>query len=82
MKLKNGSAVDAAIATLFCVGVMNMHSAGIGGGGFMVVYTRSNKFTEAFDFREQAPGVSHRDMYVNGSMSSKYGTYNPPITPP
>jgi len=73
MMLKNGSAVDAAIAALFCVGVVNMHSAGIGGGGFMVVYNRSNRFTEAFDFREQAPGASHKDMYVNGSMNSRDG---------
>jgi len=34
----NGSAVDAAIATLFCLGVHDMHSGGIGGGFHMVVY--------------------------------------------
>ena len=38
---KNGNAVDAAIATALCVGVVNAHSAGIGGGGFMIVYDRS-----------------------------------------
>lgn len=27
---KNGTAVDSAIAALFCVGVYNMHSAGVG----------------------------------------------------
>ncbi|XP_020894577.1 glutathione hydrolase 1 proenzyme isoform X2 [Exaiptasia diaphana] len=73
MRVKKGSAVDAAIATLFCIGVMNMHSAGIGGGGFIVVYNRSNNFTETFDFREQAPGVSHQDMFVNGTLNSRVG---------
>ena len=35
---ENGSAVDAAIATLFCLGVHNAPFSGIGGGFHMVVY--------------------------------------------
>jgi len=35
---QNGSAVDAAIAALFCTGVHVVQSAGIGGGFHMVVY--------------------------------------------
>ncbi|XP_077865030.1 uncharacterized protein LOC102802318 [Saccoglossus kowalevskii] len=35
---RNGSAVDTTIATLVCIGVINCHSAGIGGGHFMVVH--------------------------------------------
>lgn len=70
---KNGSAVDAAIASLFCLGVINMHSTGIGGGGVMVVYSKENKTAEYFNFRETAPGKATENMYVNKSTSSKIG---------
>ncbi|XP_078361850.1 glutathione hydrolase 1 proenzyme-like [Oculina patagonica] len=70
---KNGSAVDSAIATMFCIGVINMHSAGIGGGGFMTVYNRANRTAEVFDFREEAPGRANSTMYVNSSLSSTKG---------
>ena len=70
---KGGTAVDSAIAALFCIGVYNMHSAGIGGGGFMVVYKKSTKFVEVIDFREEAPGKANRTMYVGGKMSSRVG---------
>lgn len=70
---KGGSAMDSAIAALFCVGVYNMHSAGVGGGGFMMVYKKSTRFVEAIDFREEAPGKATKTMYVGGRMSSKLG---------
>ena len=72
---RNGTVVDSAVATLFCIGVYNMHSAGIGGGGFMVVYIRSNKSVKVIDFREEAPGKGDPFMYVNSSLSSRYGMY-------
>ena len=70
---KNGTAVDSAVAAMFCIGVYNMHSAGIGGGGFMVVYKKSTKFVEVIDFREEAPGKANRTMYVGEVMSSRNG---------
>ena len=84
---KNGSAVDSAIATLFCIGVINMHSAGIGGGGFMVIYNRTQRKAVVFDFREEAPGRANTTMYVNSSLSSRYGNVSvlalsPPLKTP
>lgn len=52
LKDQNGNAVDAAIATALCVGVVNAHSAGIGGGGFMIIYNKTTGETKSINFRE------------------------------
>ena len=73
---RNGSAVDAAIAAMFCLGVINMHSSGVGGGGVMLVYVRKLKKAKVIDFRETAPAATTSDMFPpteSGKNMSKYG---------
>lgn len=67
--VKNGSAVDSAIASLLCLGVMNAHSTGIGGGGFMMVYQAKSEKGTVIDFRETAPQKAHKDLF--GGDASK-----------
>ena len=73
---KKGSAVDAAVAAMFCLGVINMHSSGIGGGGVMLVYNRSAKAASIIDFREAAPLiVSNFTPNATGVNESRFGLY-------
>ena len=76
MLKKGGTAVDAGVASLFCVGVMNPQSAGIGGGGFMVYYNATSQESVVVDFREKAPwNITKETMekYRNDHSSTTNG---------
>ncbi|KAK6755934.1 hypothetical protein RB195_014367 [Necator americanus] len=70
---KGGNAVDAAIAVMFCLGVTNPQSSGLGGGFLMTIYNKTEGRCIAIDARETAPAAAHRDMFRNDSDGSKYG---------
>ena len=73
---KDGSAVDSAIATLFCIGVHNLQLAGIGGGGFLMYYNASMEQAFAIDFREKAPQEIPENVmqkFKNNLESTKRG---------
>lgn len=50
-----GNAVDAAVAAAAVLGVTDPFSCGIGGGGFMLIYSAKDKRVIALDHRETAP---------------------------
>ncbi|CAE7066041.1 unnamed protein product [Rhizoctonia solani] len=73
-----GNAIDAAIASNLCVGTVNPFSAGIGGGGFMVIRIPPSSPTgsstvQSIDFRETAPTGSNSTMFAKSPLLSKFG---------
>jgi gamma-glutamyltranspeptidase/glutathione hydrolase/leukotriene-C4 hydrolase len=49
-----GNAVDAAVASSFCLGVVSPASSGVGGGAFMLVRLADGTAV-VYDSRETAP---------------------------
>lgn len=79
MLKKGGSAVDAAIASLFCEGVSMPQSCGIGGGFTMVIYTKRSKRVETLIARETAAHTATEDMFNGTAGLSAKGSSKTPL---
>ncbi|KAF7683204.1 Glutathione hydrolase proenzyme 2 [Astathelohania contejeani] len=74
---KGGNAMDAAVASSICVGIINSFSSGIGGGGFLLLRKPASKnnreIVDSIDFREISPGMISKSQFSKGSDKTKRG---------
>lgn len=61
---QGGNAVDATIALQFAMAVVYPRAGNIGGGGFMVLRNQDGSLA-SLDYREKAPALANRDMYLD-----------------
>ena len=83
---KGGNAVDAAVATMFAVGLCEPSGSSVGGGGLSVIYLKDQNKYLVFDYMAQTPKAvgstsnNSNMMCIPGmvhgaiSMLEKYGT--------
>lgn len=76
MLAAGGNAVDAAVAAAFAVGVTQPFSAGIGGGGFLMIRIPDGRII-AIDARETAPAAATRDMYLQEAVGERASIWGP-----
>lgn len=67
--LRNGgNAIDAAIGVHFALAVVYPGAGNIGGGGFLVFRNKDGAYF-SLDYREKAPALADRDMYLDDSLN-------------
>jgi gamma-glutamyltranspeptidase / glutathione hydrolase len=70
MLKQGGNAVDAMIATQFALAVVYPKAGNLGGGGFTVARLKNGQLI-SLDYRETAPGLANRDMYIDADGTAR-----------
>src|SRR3982074_3323816 len=73
---RGGNAVDAAVTTAFCQGVLDPQMCGIGGGGMMLVHRAATRTTEAIEFHPRAGGPLRAGLWESILIKEAADRYN------
>ncbi|VBB27867.1 unnamed protein product [Acanthocheilonema viteae] len=68
-----GNAIDATVAALVCIGVVNPQSSGLGGGFLMTIYNGSSNQCIVVNARETAPAKANETMFNDSPEDSLEG---------
>jgi gamma-glutamyltranspeptidase/glutathione hydrolase len=77
---EGGNAIDAAVATAAALGVTEPYVAGIGGGGFMVIYLAREHRVVTIDGRETAPAAFQQNAFVDPQTGQPIPFYPQRVT--
>ncbi|MDW5415781.1 gamma-glutamyltransferase [Iodobacter sp. CM08] len=67
-----GNAIDAAVAAAATLGVTDPFSCGVGGGGFMLIYSAKDKKVITIDSRETAPAYFSPQVFQNNGKEIEW----------
>ena len=75
---QGGNAVDAAVATGLALAVVLPRAGNLAGGGFMVLHLVDQDKTITIDYREKAPALAYRDLFLdeNGNYDKKKAQFS------
>lgn len=65
--------MDVTLATVFCLGMTNMQSMGIGGGFIMNIYIRKEKKAYTLDAREISARLASEKMHLHDPRTTNEG---------
>ena len=68
-----GNAVDAAVTTALCVGIVSPMSSGIGGGCYIVIHNSESGNNVFIDSREIAPARANNTMFEADPLAAQNG---------
>eukprot|EP01035_Chromulina_nebulosa_P020104 gene20104-26102_t len=70
---QGGNAIDAAISSRICLGVLSPASSGIGGGCYILIYNQSTSEKIFIDSRETAPANATSHMFADQADKAQNG---------
>lgn len=69
---QGGNAIDAAVAAAATLGVTDPFSCGVGGGGFMLIYSAADDKVISIDHRETAPAYFSPQVFQKDGVAMEW----------